>query len=36
MRRGSSHYLETGRVVYGISDVVKQNISARCPQDTTA
>ena len=36
MRRGSSHYLETGRAVYGISDVVRQNISARCPQDTTA
>ena len=36
MRRGPSHYLETNRDIYGISDVVRQIVSARCPQDTTA
>ena len=36
MRRGPSHCLETNRAVYGIFDVVRQIISARCPQDTTA
>ena len=36
MRRGPSHCLETNHVVYGISDVVRQIVYARCPQDTTA
>ena len=36
MRRGPSHCLETNRVVYGISDVVRQIVSTRCPQDTAA
>ena len=36
MRHGLSHCLETNRVVYGISEVVRQIVSARCPQDTTA
>ena len=36
MRRGPSHCLETNRAVYGISDVVRQIVSACCPQDTTA
>ena len=36
MRHGPSHYLETNHVVYDISDVVRQNIFARCPQDTIA
>ena len=36
MRRGLSHCLETNRAVYGISNVVRQIVSARCPQDTTA
>ena len=36
MRRGPSHYLETNRAVYSISDVVRQIVSARCLQDTTA
>ena len=36
MRRGPSHCLETNRAVYGISDVVRHIVSARCPQDTTA
>ena len=31
MRRGPSHCLKTNRVVYGISDVVRQIVSARCP-----
>ena len=31
VRRGLSHYLETNRVVYGISDVVRQIISTHCP-----
>ena len=35
MRRGPSHCLETNRAVYGISDVVRQIVSARSPQDTT-
>ena len=35
LRRGPSHCLETNRTVYGISDVVRQIVSARCPQDTT-
>jgi len=34
MRRGQSHYLETNRAIYGISDVVRQIIYARCPHDT--
>ena len=36
MRRGPSHCLETNRAVYGISDVVKQIVFARCPLDTIA
>ena len=32
MRRGPSHCLKTNRAVYGISDVVRQIIFARCPQ----
>ena len=36
MRRGLSHCLETNHAVYGISDVVRQIVSARCPQDTIA
>ena len=36
MRRGPSHCLETNHAVYGKSDVVRQIVSARCPQDTTA
>ena len=36
MRYGPSHYLETNRVVYGISDVVRQIVSTRCLQNTTA
>ena len=36
MRRGPSHYLETNRVVYGLSDVVRQIISACYLQDTIA
>ena len=36
MRCGPSHCLETNRAVYGISDIVSQIVSARCPQDTTA
>ena len=35
MRRGPSHCLETNRVVYGISDVVRQIVFAHCLQDTT-
>ena len=35
MRRGSSHCLETNHVVYGIFDVIRQNISASYPQDIT-
>jgi len=31
MRHGLSHCLETNRVVYGIFDVVRQIVSARCP-----
>ena len=30
MRRGLSHCLETNRAVYGIFDVVRQIVSARC------
>ena len=30
VRRGSSHYLETNRAIYGISNVVRKNIFARC------
>ena len=29
--RGPSHCLETNRAVYGISDVVRQIVSACCP-----
>ena len=36
MRCGPSHCLEINRAVYGIFDVVRQIVSARCPQDTTA
>ena len=36
MRHGPSHCLETNCAVYGISDVVKQIVSAHYPQDTTA
>ena len=36
MRRGPSHCLETNRDVYGIYDVVRQIVSTRYPQDTTA
>ena len=36
MKRGSSHCLETYRVVYSIIDVVRQIITARCPQNTIA
>ena len=35
MRRGPGHCLEINRAVYGISDVVRQIVSARCPHDTT-
>ena len=31
MSRGPSHCLETNRAVYGISDVGRQIIFARCP-----
>ena len=36
MRRGPSHCLETNRAVYGISDIVRQIVSAHCPKDTIA
>ena len=36
MRHGLSHCLETNRVIYGISDVVRQIVFARCPRDTIA
>ena len=36
MRREPSHCLETNRVVYGISDVVRHIVSAHYPQDTIA
>ena len=36
MRHGPNHRFETNRAVYGISDVVRQIVSARCSQDTTA
>ena len=36
MRRGPSHCFETNRAVYGIFDVIRQIVSARCPQNTTA
>ena len=36
MRREPSHYLKTNCAIYGISDVVRQIVSTRCPQDTTA
>ena len=35
MRCGPSHCLETNRAIYGISDVVRQIVFARCAQDTT-
>ena len=35
MRRAPSHYLETNHVAYGISDVVRQIVSAHYSQDTT-
>ena len=35
MRREPSHYLKTNCAIYGISDVVRQIVSTRCPQDTT-
>jgi len=36
IRNGPSHYLETNCVVYSLSDVIGQIISARYSQDTTA
>ena len=36
IRRGSSHFLESNHAVYGISNVVRQNISASYSQDITA
>ena len=36
IKRGPSHCLETYHVVYNIFDVVRQIITARCLQDTTA
>ena len=35
MRHGPSHCLETNHAIYSISDVVRQIVSARCPQGTT-
>ena len=35
MRRGLSHYLETNPIVCGLSDIVRQIIFTRCPQNTT-
>ena len=31
MRHEPSHCLETNRVVYGISDIIRQIVFARCP-----
>ena len=35
VRRGPSHCLETNHAIYDISDVVRQIVFVRCPQDTT-